>query len=223
LLNSNHNSFRVLFDKIASAYFAWKIYLYLSIGNGQPREPALCQLYRHTFVRYSVELCMRFAAAQRDVREVINYADRSINQEQQQLNNIYSLYTHTYNAITWRTRNKNSARWLRGIAGPSLLGRVKGQGSWPWRWHCVCKHFEVSRSSVSTGRAASVLTAWAMVSHQTFVICWLDLRAHAAFEIIYIRIELTMHETQNFNFCHFFLNVNSRSKLIGRSSGICSC
>jgi len=27
-----------------------KIYLYFSIGNGQLREPALCQLYRHTFV-----------------------------------------------------------------------------------------------------------------------------------------------------------------------------
>ena len=26
------------------------VYLYFSIGNGQPREPALCQLYRHTFV-----------------------------------------------------------------------------------------------------------------------------------------------------------------------------
>jgi len=29
-----------------------KIYLYVSIGNGKPREPALCQLYRHTFVPY---------------------------------------------------------------------------------------------------------------------------------------------------------------------------
>ena len=29
-----------------------KIYLYFSIGNGQPRQPALCQLYRHTFVPY---------------------------------------------------------------------------------------------------------------------------------------------------------------------------
>jgi len=48
---SNHNSLRVLFDKIASAYFIEKkIYLYFSIGNGQPGEPALCQLYRHTFV-----------------------------------------------------------------------------------------------------------------------------------------------------------------------------
>ena len=28
------------------------MYLYFSIGNGQPREPALCQLYRHTFVPY---------------------------------------------------------------------------------------------------------------------------------------------------------------------------
>jgi len=27
------------------------IYLYFSIGNGQPREPALCQLYRHTHFR----------------------------------------------------------------------------------------------------------------------------------------------------------------------------
>ena len=49
---SNHNSFRVLFDEIACVYFIWKIYLYFSIGNGQRREPALCQSYRHTFVRY---------------------------------------------------------------------------------------------------------------------------------------------------------------------------
>ena len=26
------------------------MYLYFSTGNGQPREPTLCQLYRHTFV-----------------------------------------------------------------------------------------------------------------------------------------------------------------------------
>ena len=47
---SSRNSFRVLFDKIASAYFIWKIHLYFSIGNGQRTEPALCQLYRRTFV-----------------------------------------------------------------------------------------------------------------------------------------------------------------------------
>jgi len=47
---SNHNSFRVLFDKIAYVYLIWKRYLYFSVGNGQPREPALCQLYRHTCV-----------------------------------------------------------------------------------------------------------------------------------------------------------------------------
>ena len=52
---SNHNSFRVLFDKIASVYFIRKIYLYFSIGNGQPMEPALCQLYRHTFVPYTIQ------------------------------------------------------------------------------------------------------------------------------------------------------------------------
>ena len=56
---SNHNSFRATFDKIASVHFSWKIYLYFSIGNGRPRKPTLCQLYRkptlcqlyrHTFV-----------------------------------------------------------------------------------------------------------------------------------------------------------------------------
>ena len=52
LVMSNHNSFRVLFDKIVSVYFIWKIYLYFNIENGQPRKPALCQLYRHTFVPY---------------------------------------------------------------------------------------------------------------------------------------------------------------------------
>ena len=50
---SNHNSFRVLFDKTASVYFIRKIYLHFSTGNGQRRKPALCQLYRHTFVPYA--------------------------------------------------------------------------------------------------------------------------------------------------------------------------
>jgi len=52
LVISNHNSFRELFDNIASVYFIWKIYLYFRSGNGQPREPALRQLYQHTFVPY---------------------------------------------------------------------------------------------------------------------------------------------------------------------------
>ena len=30
------------------------ICLYFSIGNGQPTVPALCQLYRHTFIPYAV-------------------------------------------------------------------------------------------------------------------------------------------------------------------------
>jgi len=52
--NLNHNSFQVLFDKIPSVYFIWKIYLYFSTGNGQPGKPALCQLYWYTFVPYSL-------------------------------------------------------------------------------------------------------------------------------------------------------------------------
>ena len=47
---SNHNSFRVLFDKIASVFE--KKHSNFSTGNRQPREPALCQLYRHTFIPY---------------------------------------------------------------------------------------------------------------------------------------------------------------------------
>jgi len=46
IVKSNHNSVQVLFDEIASVYFISKIYLYFCIGNGQPREPALYQLYR---------------------------------------------------------------------------------------------------------------------------------------------------------------------------------
>jgi len=55
LLISNHNSFRVLLDKIACVYFIWKknyFGLYFSVGNGHSREQALCQLYRHAFVSY---------------------------------------------------------------------------------------------------------------------------------------------------------------------------
>jgi len=49
---SNHDSFRVLSDKLLTYILSEKICLYFSIGNGQPREPALCQLYRRTFVPY---------------------------------------------------------------------------------------------------------------------------------------------------------------------------
>jgi len=59
LVISKHNGFRVLFDKITSVYFIWKIYLYFSIGNVQPREPGLCQLYRHTFVTYCLQTLQR--------------------------------------------------------------------------------------------------------------------------------------------------------------------
>jgi len=51
LVISNHNSFRVLFDKNDSVYFIWKIYLYFSIENGQPGEPA--SMCRHALVPYS--------------------------------------------------------------------------------------------------------------------------------------------------------------------------
>ena len=46
-----------MFDKIASVYFIWKIYLHFSTGNSQPREPGLYQLYRHTFAPYLFCCC----------------------------------------------------------------------------------------------------------------------------------------------------------------------
>jgi len=47
---SNHNGSRVLFDKNCFRIFNLKnrLYLYFGIGDGQPREPALCQLHSFT-------------------------------------------------------------------------------------------------------------------------------------------------------------------------------
>jgi len=50
LLISNHNGFRVLFDKIASVYFILKDIVICQRWKRPPREPALCQLYRHSVV-----------------------------------------------------------------------------------------------------------------------------------------------------------------------------
>jgi len=52
LVITNHNSFWVLFDKIASVYFICNI-LTFSIGNRQPSELALSQLYWCTFIPYA--------------------------------------------------------------------------------------------------------------------------------------------------------------------------
>jgi len=56
LVISNHNSFRLPFDKISAIYFILKIYLYFITGNGQPMEPALYQLYWHTFIPYRADM-----------------------------------------------------------------------------------------------------------------------------------------------------------------------
>jgi len=62
--NLKHNSFRVLFDKIAFV-FLFEKYINLSMGNGQPME--LCQLYRHTFVPYyvTVTVCYLLTCGER--------------------------------------------------------------------------------------------------------------------------------------------------------------
>ena len=52
LLISNHDSFRVPFDKIASVYFIWQLYLYFVLEMAIPGNWH-CQLYQHTLVPYS--------------------------------------------------------------------------------------------------------------------------------------------------------------------------
>ena len=56
-----------MFDEIASVDFIWKICQYFIIGNGQPREPALCQLYQHTLIAYCVVSAARFALTKLDI------------------------------------------------------------------------------------------------------------------------------------------------------------
>jgi len=74
--------------KLFSVYFICKkIHLYFSTGNGQRSEPALCQLYRHTFVPYMLTaavLYLRFVRSKLDVanrlrvvRGLFRVADRS--------------------------------------------------------------------------------------------------------------------------------------------------
>ena len=43
------------YSHVAFRTFYSKNILIFSIGSGQPREPALCQLYRHTFVPYYID------------------------------------------------------------------------------------------------------------------------------------------------------------------------
>ena len=71
LVISKYNRFAVLFDKIAFVqYFIWETYLYFSVGNGQPGEPALCQLYRHTFVpNYTRQQLPRIEKEKNDARK----------------------------------------------------------------------------------------------------------------------------------------------------------
>ena len=56
MVTSNHNGFQVLFDKIVFVCFIWKIIYTLALEMAIPWEPALCQLYRHTFVPYVLVL-----------------------------------------------------------------------------------------------------------------------------------------------------------------------
>jgi len=112
---SYHNRFRVLCDKIASAYFIWKIYLYFNIGNGQPREPALCQLYRHTFVPYT---SMRtLAVKQSSCSSVGPYCRRTVDLRQWRPTK-HDAWDHRHHQ-TVRPNQDFSASWLETVAKTS--------------------------------------------------------------------------------------------------------
>jgi len=72
LVISNHNSFRVLFHKIAYVYFIRKIYLYFSIGNGQPMTstvPIESANFRSVLLAMLPKTC-RNAAIKRVIKEL---------------------------------------------------------------------------------------------------------------------------------------------------------
>ena len=53
LVISNHNSFRVLFDRIASVYSIWKKYFYIfALEMASPGNQHCANCVGHTFVPY---------------------------------------------------------------------------------------------------------------------------------------------------------------------------
>jgi len=71
--------FRVLFDKIASLYFIWKIHLHFSIVNGQPREPVVSAHFRslyHTCIatrgKSTASSCCLLLAVERCTERVLD-------------------------------------------------------------------------------------------------------------------------------------------------------
>ena len=81
LVISDHNSLRVRFDKIALVYFIRRKYKYFSVGNGQPREPALCQNCRRNFVDHihGLAACKLVTAAEScletEISAALSWAD----------------------------------------------------------------------------------------------------------------------------------------------------
>jgi len=80
LVISSHDSFRVLFDKIASAYFICKVYLYFSIGKANPGNQHCANsigtlsfsmpVRRRSMKRYGVRLSQRSPTAANPLLQV---------------------------------------------------------------------------------------------------------------------------------------------------------
>jgi len=153
---SNHNSYRVLFDKIASVYFIWKTHLHFSIGNSQPREPTLCQLYQRTYVphaeRHSRKQCIKLQADSNPVAECYSHTDWRTNQNHNASDPIYRigekilillllllllLLLHQFNSLfsrkTWRHKIKESASTCQLITCKKVkVARVTSIGFKSW-------------------------------------------------------------------------------------------
>jgi len=87
-----------------------------SIGNGQPRERALCQLYRHTFVSYS--------------RRPLHETTRQSSGDRMDCR-----YRKVDASVVATNVRHGSAHYLRAIRNQGELGSTRHLGAFSWD-HC---------------------------------------------------------------------------------------
>jgi len=115
----------VAFFGIASVHFIWKIYLDFSIENGQPRKPALCQLYRHTFVPY---FCPSSCASNQSYNQLYSpyrQKNKTINQRTDEVNS----FNNYRESTLLRVQIPAKAKFARTCVRNSLLSELS--------WECI--------------------------------------------------------------------------------------
>ena len=125
LVISNRNSSECCLIKLLSyrPYSIWKICLHFNIENGQPREPALGQLYRHTFVP-SYRTYIWFLGTNRA-------AFHSASQ----------LVQSFFVGLTIKIRRKNPKTVHRKHGKLKHIGEGCSQSAWNCHWRCYVHIF----------------------------------------------------------------------------------